>query len=226
MDGKRACSALGATQIPMPHRLAIISDVHADLHALQDALEQIDGIGCDEIVCAGDLTDFGLFPEETLALLMARGIPCIRGNHDRWSTKEGAPGWDLSNVTATFLAQLPTRWETTIEGVRVAVHHGSPRGDMDGIDPEHIDLAMAQMLLRKADCDVLIVGHTHRAFRLDVAGGRSILHPAALLRDPAPGAENPPATGTLGVLELPSREFRVYRASDGVEVAVARRVLM
>jgi putative phosphoesterase len=209
----------------MPYRLAVISDVHADLHALQDALEQIDGIGCDEIVCAGDLMDFGLFPEETLALLMARGVPCIRGNHDRWSTKDGARGWDLSHASAAFLAQLPTRWEKAIEGVRVAVHHGSPRGDMDGIDPEHIDLAMAQMLLRKADRAVLVVGHTHRAFRLD-AGGRSILNPAALLRDPTPGAENPPATGTFGVLELPSREFRVYRASDGVEVAVARRVLM
>jgi predicted phosphodiesterase len=106
------------------------------------------------------------------------------------------------------------------------VHHGSPRGDMDGLEPEHVDLALADMLLRKADCDVLIVGHTHIAFQLDVAGGRSILNPAAVLRDPAPGAENPPATGTFGVLELPSREFRVYRASDGTEVGVVRRVLM
>ena len=89
---------------------------------------------------------------------------------------------------------------------------------MDGIDPDNVDLALANLFLRKADCDVLIVGHTHRAFRLDVAGGQSVLNPAALLRDPAPGAENPPATGSFGVLELPSREFRVYRARDGSEV--------
>jgi hypothetical protein len=132
----------------------------------------------------------------------------------------------LSHATKAFLAELPTRWERTIEGVRVAVHHGSPRGDTDGIEPEHTDLAMAQMLLRKADCDVLIVGHTHQAFRLDVAGGRSILNSAALLRDPAPGAQNPPATGTFGVIELPSREFHVHLASGGIEVAVAHRVLM
>jgi putative phosphoesterase len=210
----------------MPYRLAVISDVHADVHALQDALTQIDRLGCDAIVCAGDLMDFGRFPEETLALLMARSLPCIRGNHDRWSTKDRARGRDLSRATVAFLADLPTRWETRIDGVRVAVHHGSPRGDMDGIYPEHTDLALAQMLLRKADCDVLIVGHTHRAFRLDVAGGRSILNPAALLRDPAPGAQNPPATGTFGVLDLPSREFHVYRASDAAAVPVPRRVLL
>jgi len=122
--------------------------------------------------------------------------------------------------------QLLPRWEKNIKGTRVAVHHASPRGDIDGVDHEHINLALADLLLRRADCDVLIVGHTHRAFRLDVAGGRSILNPAALLRDPAPGAENPPATGTFGVLELPSREFRVFRAADGTEVEVPRRVLL
>jgi putative phosphoesterase len=210
----------------MPYRLAIISDVHGDLQALQDALGQIEQLGCDEIVCAGDLVDFGLFPEETIGLLMERQIPCIRGNHDRWAAKGGAKGWDLSEGTKEFLSNLPTSWQRTIEGVRVAVHHGSPKGDMDGLEPDQVDLARADTLLRKADCDVLVVGHTHRAFRLDVAGGRSILNPAALLRDPAPGAENPPATGTFGVLELPSRGFHVYRARDGVALEVARRLVM
>jgi predicted phosphodiesterase len=158
---------------------------------------------------------------------MARDIPCVRGNRDRWATKDGARGCDLSDRTRAFLTfQLLPRWEKTIEGTRVAVHHASPRGDMDGIDPEHIDLALADMLLRKADCDVLIVGHTHLAFRLDVAGGRAILNPAALLRDPAPAAGNPQATGTFGVLELPAREFRVYAASDGAEVPLLHGLLM
>jgi predicted phosphodiesterase len=43
----------------MPCRIAIISDVHGDLHALQDALRKIERLRCDEIVCAGDLVDFG-----------------------------------------------------------------------------------------------------------------------------------------------------------------------
>ncbi|MGO9837343.1 MAG: hypothetical protein ACLP1X_24375, partial [Polyangiaceae bacterium] len=40
-----------------------------DVHALGDALRMIDAMGCDAIVCAGDTVDYGLFPNETLALL-------------------------------------------------------------------------------------------------------------------------------------------------------------
>ena len=53
-------------------KLAIISDLHADLHALRDALTHIDRLGCDAIVCAGDVVDIGVFPEETIALLVER----------------------------------------------------------------------------------------------------------------------------------------------------------
>ena len=53
------------------YRIAILSDVHADVHALTDALAAIDRMHCDAVVCAGDVVDFGLFPDETIALLAA-----------------------------------------------------------------------------------------------------------------------------------------------------------
>ncbi len=64
-------------------KLATLSDVHADVHALRDALAQIDPLGIERIACCGDLIDYGLFVEETLVLLRDRGVACIRGNHDR-----------------------------------------------------------------------------------------------------------------------------------------------
>lgn len=81
-------------------RLAIISDVHADVHALRDALAQIDKLKVDQILCCGDLVDYGLFPEETLTLLRERGVVAIRGNHDRWAIQEGrdTSGWDLTTA--------------------------------------------------------------------------------------------------------------------------------
>ena len=69
----------------MTYRLGVVSDVHGDVHALVDALRVIDAMGCDAIVCAGDCVDYGLFVEETLALLARRAIPTVRGNHDRWA---------------------------------------------------------------------------------------------------------------------------------------------
>ena len=56
-------------------KLAIISDLHADVHALRDALAQIERLGCDEIVCAGDVLDWGLFPERTIRCSVSDASP-------------------------------------------------------------------------------------------------------------------------------------------------------
>lgn len=200
-------------------RLAIISDVHADVHALRDALGQIDRLGCDQIVCAGDLIDWGLFPEETITLLRERKIPCIRGNHERWAVSAGRDqsGWDLLPRTVHFLEMLPTNLMLTIEGVRVAVWHARPGSDMRGIEADAYATELGQ-LLDRAEADVLIVGHTHEPFARRLKSGRVVANPGALLRDPATRDEGFPSPGTFAMLELPSKRFTVYRAADGNEV--------
>ena len=217
----------------MTFRLAVVSDVHADLYALRDALRQIDAMGCDAIVCAGDCVDYGVFADETLDLLAQRAIPTVRGNHDRWALDgdyRSGGGSDLSRASRRFLRTTVRSWTFEHDGTRVEVHHGSPRGDMDGIVPPNaprhpleLDVPRpdlnASALLGKAD--ILIVGHSHQRFALRF-GDRLIANPGALLRDPAVGADNPPATGTFGVLELPTRTWRVFRARDGAEVEVPR----
>lgn len=181
-------------------KLAIISDVHGDVHALSDALAQIDRLGCEVTICAGDVLDYGSFPEETIALLRERRIPTIRGNHDRWAIGRGradqpddvdldlftdASGWDLSRESLVFLAELPLTWRATIGGVRVAVAHARPGSDIEGILPVEATPEFVDQLLQEAQADVLLVGHTHVPL---VAIGRSgglLANPGALLRDPA-----------------------------------------
>ncbi len=105
-------------------RLAIVSDVHADVDALCDALAQAERLGCEAVVCAGDLIDYGRFPEETIIVLREKQVPCIRGNHDRWAIERGQDdgGRVLSLATMRFLRELPTRWDATIVGMRVGAH--------------------------------------------------------------------------------------------------------
>jgi putative phosphoesterase len=225
----------------MTTKLAVISDVHADVHALRDALARVGEMGCDVVVCAGDLVDYGLFPEGTLALLAERRIPCVRGNHDRWATAADGydtTGFDLTGKAMAWLKALPTGWNRTIDGVRVAVRHGTPGSDMTGIDSRRARESEAHQWLAEANADVLLVGHTHVPFALRVAGGGLIANPGALLRDPAHQPE-PDATfydpttgkfapappidgGTFGVLRLPEKTFTVHRAADGREVDVLR----
>ena len=125
--------------------LGIITDVHADLAALRAALDHFDAQGVDNIVCAGDIVDGGDQPEQVIALLRERGIPCIRGNHDRWAVMRHGRGEAehhgdagkrfIEAGTVAWLKALPTRWDDSLEGVRVAVRHGTPYSDMDGIYP-------------------------------------------------------------------------------------------
>src|SRR5918998_3517705 len=66
----------------MPDRVAVITDVHANLPALQAALARIDELGIERIYCGGDLVGYGPHPSEVCALIAERGIPTIYGNYD------------------------------------------------------------------------------------------------------------------------------------------------
>lgn len=233
-------------------RIAFISDLHADVHALEAALKQIERLGCDSIVCVGDLVDGGLFPNELISVLRERGIPCIRGNHDRWALGHGsaadpcgeatdmpydATAADLSGESLRFLAALPLSWSSEVEGVRISVHHARPSSDMDGVYPElarHVELCG---MLDDAEADVLVVGHTHVAFCIEVGDRGMVANPGALLSATANAGSAPwlydPETkkffqmpdsvgGTFGVLDVPSRAFRVYATCDGAEIVVHR----
>lgn len=212
-------------------RIAVLSDVHADLESLLDVLAHVDREQCDLVVCTGDLIDHGPSPDATIALLRERQVVCIRGNHDRWALekaeeREEVDGHALSSASRSFLETLQTSWRATIDGVRVAMHHASPNSDMRPIVPDRASDADVRDWLATSEADVLIVGHTHRAFalRADVCG--LIVNPGALLRTetmektghvrlrPASPLEG----GTFGILELPTGSFRVLNGRDASEV--------
>src|SRR2546427_5350596 len=64
-------------------RLAVLSDVHSNLHALQAVLADVDRIAPDGIWVAGDLVGYNPWPNEVLEILRERHVRAIRGNHDR-----------------------------------------------------------------------------------------------------------------------------------------------
>src|SRR6185436_17580401 len=111
-------------------RLALISDIHANLPALQAVLADIDRRGVDAAYHLGDLVGYAPWPNETVALIRERGIPGIAGNYDstvaadykHCGCKYEDPkqeelshlsyAWTRSHVssrTKSFLASLPFR---------------------------------------------------------------------------------------------------------------------
>ncbi len=66
-------------------RYAIISDVHANLAALEKVLLRIESERCDQVICLGDLVGYGPFPNECIQLVQKVAAFTLAGNHDHAS---------------------------------------------------------------------------------------------------------------------------------------------
>src|SRR2546425_11144547 len=63
-------------------RVAVFSDIHSNLHALEAVLEDVDRQAPEEIWCLGDVVGYGPRPNECVALVRERAALCLCGNHD------------------------------------------------------------------------------------------------------------------------------------------------
>src|SRR5207249_7655737 len=98
--------------------IAVISDIHGNLWALQAVLQDLDRFGPSQVIVAGDLALGGPRPAERVELIRRRGYPAVRGNPDEWLTSApdsitDAIGWaatQLSDADRPYLAGLPFLW--------------------------------------------------------------------------------------------------------------------
>ena len=156
-------------------KIAIISDVHGNLAALE-AFPETD---CDQVWCIGDLVDYGPKPREVIQWVKKNASVAVRGNHDN------AVGFDvdprcslafagLADATKQytlgivreedqkFLRHLPDRMELEVGGARIYCVHATPSDPLFGYCFEHSD--QWQQEVSRVAADVLVVGHTHTPF--------------------------------------------------------------
>src|SRR3989442_6546877 len=114
--------------------IAVISDIHGNLWALQAVLQDLDRFGPSQVIVAGDLALGGPRPAECVELIRRRGYPAIRGNTDEWLTSApdsitDAIGWaatQLSDADRRYLARLPLLWRVPPLGGALGVVHSGP----------------------------------------------------------------------------------------------------
>jgi len=156
-------------------RVAVVSDVHANVHALEAVLAAIDRDPPDELWCLGDLVGYGARPNECCELIEARADVCLGGNHDlavrgtidlaEFSGDAAiAATWTRGVLSPSARAYLDT---LEPEGHRhgVGLYHGSPR------DPvwEYVlsdEAAVAAIML--SDFPLTLVGHSHVALQVSL----------------------------------------------------------
>jgi diadenosine tetraphosphatase ApaH/serine/threonine PP2A family protein phosphatase len=160
-------------------RVAVISDVHANYHALDAVLTEIDAAGVDAVWCLGDTVGYGPRPNECCDLVRDRADHCLVGNHDLVVLGEltvsefndeaaAAAIWTAGVLTPEsreFLASLKPYGE--VEGVDL--YHASAR---DPVWEYVLTEEAAEATLALSSAPLVLVGHSHVALAIKVDDGR------------------------------------------------------
>src|SRR5918997_2297483 len=174
----------------MPDRVAVITDVHANLPALEAALARIEALGIDAVYCGGDLVGYGPRPNEVCALIGDRAIPTIYGNYDHAIARDLddcgcayitphdreigqlSVEWTLANTgraAKDFMRELPFDLRFTVGEAAVHLVHGSPRKVNEYLF-EDKPASLYERLAAAEEADALVFGHTHKPWVREYGG--------------------------------------------------------
>jgi putative phosphoesterase len=174
-------------------RIAVLSDIHGNLPALEAVLGDLGDRGVDAVVNLGDSLSGPLLPLETARFLMARDWLTIAGNHERQVLTQGPGQWGASDAythaqlspreLAWIGAQPPTAWFTQ----DVLLCHGTPDSDLDSLletlEPAGIRAASAgevEARLGQVRAPVVLCGHTHVPRAVRSGAGQLIVNPGSV----------------------------------------------
>lgn len=171
-------------------RVAVITDIHGNLAALEASLDAIEAIGVDVTYCGGDLVGYGPYPNEVCRLIEERAIPTICGNydyaiardledcgcayitqHDRELGQQSVE-WTLAHTdqrSKDFMRGLPFDLRFQIGEVPVHLVHGSPR-KLNEYLFEDKPARLYERLAAAEQARVLVFGHTHKPWIHEYGG--------------------------------------------------------
>lgn len=174
-------------------RIAVLSDIHGNLGALQAVVDDFAGRGVDAVVNLGDSLSGPLLPRETAGFLMAQDWVQLRGNHERQVLAAPAPEDDPSDVYArsrlgaaerAWIAALPHCLAFSDE---ILLCHGTPARDdeffLESVEPGRLRAASAaEVAARLGDvaAAVVICGHSHVPRIMRSARGQLLVNPGSV----------------------------------------------
>ncbi len=150
-------------------KLALLGDIHSNLHALNAVAADLRDESPDLVVCTGDIVGYGAFPAECVAWVREHCDRIVRGNHDHFTAGSGsafsfnprartALTWTAEHLSAediTWLGELPLK----LHEENVQIVHGHP------ILPEAwlyiLERRQADAALESVEEKVIVVGHSH-----------------------------------------------------------------
>lgn len=162
--------------------VAVITDIHGNLPALEAALARIDELGIESMFCGGDLVGYGPHPNGVCTLIAERDIPTIYGNYDYAIARnledcgcayvtahdrelgQRSVDWTLAHTSQDskdFMLGLPFDLHFPVGSIDVHLVHGSPRKVNEYLF-EDKPARLYERLAAAESEPVLVFGHTHK----------------------------------------------------------------
>lgn len=164
-------------------KIAIISDIHGNMQALEAVLNDIRKEKCERIFCLGDLAMAGPEPSRTIEkikeLAQSSDFTIIQGNTDEMIAncnnqilhllEQNNPIManaiesdvlTLAEEQKNFLRALPEQNESEVESVKILLVHGSPRKNNENIFPD-LKIEEVEEMIKGTNADLIFCGHTH-----------------------------------------------------------------
>lgn len=174
-------------------RIAVLTDIHGNLPALEAVIADAEAQGCGAFVNLGDSLSGPLWPAETADLLLARDWPTIAGNHERQLLTIDRARMGASDAFARdalgdrhlqWLASLPPTLQLSPD---VLLCHGTPTDDLEhflhtvegGAAREASEAEMSERAGARGEA-LILCGHTHLPRIVALKGGRTVANPGSV----------------------------------------------
>ncbi|MDP2826710.1 MAG: metallophosphoesterase family protein [Sulfuritalea sp.] len=174
-------------------RIAVLSDIHGNLAALQAVVEDFGRRQVDAVVNLGDSLSGPLLPAETAQFLMAQDWVHLAGNHERQILTLTQPGCDPSDAYArSQLGAAELDWIASLRpshawSEEIFLCHGTPANDaeyfLESVEPGRLRSATAAEIssrLGAISASVVVCGHTHVPRMVRTASGQMLVNPGSV----------------------------------------------
>jgi predicted phosphodiesterase len=169
-------------------KIALFSDIHANLPALQALFEDLEQTKPDAMYCLGDLVGYNIWPNEVINEIRKRGIPTIAGNYDfgvgrnsddcgcAYKTEEDKAmgvqsisysnqqiGEEERNYLRTLPAHIQVEYQLNNDSLFLLMVHGSPRKINEYLFEDREEKSMLK-IMETVNADLMFFGHTHKPY--------------------------------------------------------------
>lgn len=169
-------------------KIALFSDIHANLPALEAFFKDVENRQPDAIYCLGDLVGYNIWPNEVIREIRKRGIPTIAGNYDfgigrgiddcgcAYKTDaekaNGAVSISYTNQVVqdeerkylrTLPAHIKLEFQLNNDKLNLLLVHGSPRKINEYLFEDREEKSLLR-IMQDADADIMCFGHTHKPY--------------------------------------------------------------